>query len=143
MFSLPEESPRGKECRSPIVEAGRRRKDMRVCMLTYSFYEYDTRVQQYVNALRKRGDTVDVIALRREGRPKFEIVDGVKVYRIQERVRDERGPLTHLVRILRFFFHSALMISRRHLTHPYQLIHVHSVPDFLVFTALLPKLCGV
>ena len=33
---------------------------MRVCMLTYSFYQYDTRVRQYVNALRRRGDTVDV-----------------------------------------------------------------------------------
>src|ERR1019366_7076165 len=29
------------------------------------------------------------------------------------------------------------------LTQPYQLVHVHSVPDFLVFAALIPKLCGV
>lgn len=116
---------------------------MRVCMLTYSFYEHDTRVQQYVNALRKRGDTVDVIALRREGQPKLEIVDGVNVYRIQPRALDERGPLTYLLRILRFFFHSALMISRRYIANPYQLIHVHSVPDFLVFAGLIPKLCGV
>jgi glycosyltransferase involved in cell wall biosynthesis len=116
---------------------------MRVCMLTYSFYEYDARVQQYANALRRRGDTVDVIALRREGRPKFEMVDGVNVYRIQQRVRDERAPLTYILRILRFFFHSALMISRRHIANPYQLIHVHSVPDFLVFAALIPKLCRV
>lgn len=116
---------------------------MRVCMITYSFYQYDTRVQQYVNALGKRGDTVDVIALRREGEPKLETVDGVNVYRIQQRARDERGPLTYLLRILRFFFHSALMISRRHIAHRYQLIHIHSVPDFLVFAALIPKLCGV
>ena len=112
-------------------------------MLTYSFYQNDARVQQYANALRKKGDTVDVIALRREGRPKFEMVDGVNVYRIQQRVRDERGPLTYILRILRFFFHSALVISRRHIANPYQLIHVHSVPDFLVFAALIPKLCGV
>jgi glycosyltransferase involved in cell wall biosynthesis len=112
-------------------------------MLTYSFYQYDSRVQQYVNALLSRGDTVDVIALCPQGRPKFEIVDGVNVYGIQQRVRDERGPLTYLLRILRFFFHSALVISRRHIATPYQLIHVHSVPDFLVFAGLIPKLCGV
>lgn len=116
---------------------------MRVCMLTYSFYEYDTRVQQYANALRKRGDTVDIIALRAEGRPRFETLDGVNLYRIQQRVRDEQGPLTYLFRILRFFLHSALTISRRHIVKPYQLIHVHSVPDFLIFAGLIPKLCGV
>lgn len=112
-------------------------------MLTYSFYQYDTRVQQYVDALQRRGDTVDVIALRREGQPKHETVDGVNVYGIQHRALDERGSLTYLLRIVRFFFHSALMISRRHVANPYQLIHVHSVPDFLVFAGLIPKLCGV
>src|SRR5271157_3064107 len=116
---------------------------MRVCMLTYSFYRYDTRVQQYADALRKRGDTVDVIALRPKGQPKLDIVDGVNVYRIQHRERDERSSLTYLLRIVRFFFHSALTISQRHIANPYQLIHVHSVPDFLVFAALIPKLCGV
>lgn len=116
---------------------------MRVCMLTYSFYEYDTRVQQYVNALRKRGDTVDVIALRAEGRPKFQTIDGVNVHGIQQRVRDERGPFTYLLRILRFFFHSAATIARKHVANPYQLVHIHSVPDFLVFAGLVPKLSGV
>jgi len=112
-------------------------------MLTYSFYEEDTRVEQYAKSLRKRGDSVDVIALRREGLPKFETVDGVNVYRIQERVRDERGPFTFVLRIMRFFFHSAWLISRKHIAKPYHFIHVHSVPDFLVFAALIPKLRGV
>src|SRR5437899_1233564 len=116
---------------------------MRVCMITYSFYEYDSRVQQYVTALRKRGDTVDIIALRSDGRPKFEVVDGVNVYGIQPRIRDEQGPLTYLVRILRFFLHSAATIAKRHIANPYHLIHIHSVPDFLVFAGLIPKLCGV
>jgi len=33
-------------------------------------------------------------------------------------------------------------LSINHLRKPYQLIHVHSVPDFLVFTAWLPRLMG-
>jgi len=35
-------------------------------MLAYSFYEGDTRILQYATALAKRGDVVDVIALRRK-----------------------------------------------------------------------------
>src|SRR5437870_12487314 len=42
----------------------------RFCMLAYSFYEGDTRILQYATALAKRGDVVDVIALRRKGQPK-------------------------------------------------------------------------
>jgi glycosyltransferase involved in cell wall biosynthesis len=43
---------------------------------------------------------------------------------------------------LRFFFRSAVLLTRKHLQRPYDLVHVHSVPDFEVFAALVPKLMG-
>lgn len=115
---------------------------MRVCMITYSFYEIDTRVMQYATALAQRGDTVDVVALTRPGAQTFEVLNGVNVYRIQSRTIDEKGRLRYLLRILRFLLCSAYMLTRKHLKERYQLIHVHSVPDFLVFAALVPKLMG-
>ena len=115
---------------------------MRICMLSYSFYRSDTRVQQYARALAERGDEVDVLALRRGGDPAQEILDGVKVHGIQSRRRDERGPFTYLYRIVRFLLRSLIILTRQHWTNPYDLIHVHSVPDFLVFAALVPKLAG-
>jgi glycosyltransferase involved in cell wall biosynthesis len=111
-------------------------------MLAYSFYRNDTRILQYARALAERGDEVEVIALKREGGPAEEIIDGVRVFGIQPRRRDERGPLTYLSRIIRFLFSSSLLLTRRHRARPYDLIHVHSVPDFLVFAALIPKLSG-
>ena len=63
---------------------------MRVCMVAYSFYESDNRVMRYAEALTARGDEVEVFALRREGRLKREVVNGVHVFRIQERVKNER-----------------------------------------------------
>ena len=115
---------------------------MHICMLSYSFYTSDTRVQQYARALVERGDEVDVLSLRREGDPAEEMVDGVRVFSIQSRRRDERGPLTFLLRIVRFFIRSSIMMGKLHRTRKYDLIHVHSVPDFLVFAALIPKLSG-
>ena len=64
------------------------------------------------------------------------------MFRIQHRERNERGRLSYISRLLLFFFRSAVFLSWRHLRNPYQLIHVHSVPDFEVFAALLPKLMG-
>ena len=115
---------------------------MRVCMVVYAFYESDTRVLQYANALAERGDVVDVFALRREGSPAREVLNGVNVYRIQTRRVNERGKFAYLRRILRFFFLSFFCLTRRHMAKSYDAVHVHSVPDFLVFAALIPKLSG-
>jgi glycosyltransferase involved in cell wall biosynthesis len=117
-------------------------KPIRVCMLAYSFYEADARIKQYATALVERGDSVDVIALRQPGQPVRSLVNGVSVLHVQTRTINERSPLTYLVRIMRFLFVSAALIARRHLSRKYQLIHVHSVPDFLVFAAIIPKLLG-
>ncbi|MGD0792493.1 MAG: glycosyltransferase family 4 protein [Terriglobales bacterium] len=111
-------------------------------MVVYSFYESDTRVLQYAKTLAARGDIVDVIALRREGTPTFEVLDGVNVYRIQERKVNERSQLAYLFRILRFLLLSTLVLTKKHLAKRYDVIHIHSVPDFLVLAATVPKLAG-
>ena len=115
---------------------------MRVSMVSYSFYRSDTRVQQYARALAERGDQVEVLALRREGDAAEEFIDGVKVAGIERRNRDERGPFTYLCRILRFFVRAAFILARRHRVQPYDVIHVHSVPDFMVFAAAIPRCSG-
>jgi glycosyltransferase involved in cell wall biosynthesis len=111
-------------------------------MLAYAFYESDMRILRYAKTLVERGDTVDVIALRRGSAARFEVLQGVNVYRIQPRERNERGLLDYLLRLARFMLLSASTVTRKHLSKPYDIIHVHSVPDFLVFAALIPKLLG-
>lgn len=115
---------------------------MKACMLAYTFYDADNRVRRYAEALARRGDRVEAIALAREGQPAYEVVQGVHVYRIQKRVIDETGPLSYLFKLLLFFFRSAWFLAVHHLREPYHLIHVHSVPDFEVFATILPRLMG-
>jgi glycosyltransferase involved in cell wall biosynthesis len=120
------------------------RRGLRVCMLAYSFYESDTRILQYATALAERGDIVDIIALQRDGGlPEHEVIDGVNVYRIQPRTVNEKGIFTYVSRIMRFFLRSALFLHRKHRHQPYDVVHVHNVPDFLVFAAASPKWSGV
>ncbi len=115
---------------------------MRACMVGYAFYETDNRIRRYAEALVRRGDEVDAIVLRREGQAPFEIIKGVRVYRIQTRVRDERGPFSYLRKVLMFLFRSTRALMVQHLKARYDIIHVHSVPDFEVFATILPKLMG-
>src|SRR5580704_12345900 len=119
-----------------------RAQTMRACMVSYSFYEEDNRVRRYAEALVKRGDSVDVVALRKKGQPYEGYLNGVRVFRIQKRIKNERSKFTYLGRLLLFFVRSMFFLTGRQFRGRYDLIHVHSVPDFEVFSALIPKLMG-
>lgn len=120
----------------------------KICMVAYTFYEMDNRVRRYAEALVKRGDHVDVIALldttaaNGNNVSKFEMLCGVNVYRIQKREINERGKLSYLFRILLFLFKSSLFLLLKHIKNKYDLIHIHSIPDFEVFAAVIPKIMG-
>lgn len=114
----------------------------RVCMMAYAFYDTDNRIIRYAETLTQLGDEVHAISLRRDGQKPHSVVNNVQVHRIQRRQRDEKGRMDYLFRILRFWIKSFVTISRQHLKNPYDLVHVHSVPDFEVFAAWLPKRLG-
>jgi len=116
---------------------------MRVCMVAYSFYESDSRIIQYARSLVRRGDSVDIIALAHLDAPRFEVIDGVNVYRVQRRDINERAASLYLFRILRFLLLAMAVLTLKHLRKRYQVVHVHSVPDFLVIAALPLRLMGV
>jgi glycosyltransferase involved in cell wall biosynthesis len=116
----------------------------RVCMVTHSFYESDNRVIRYAQALVSRGDHVDVFALRRRpGMETKEVTDGVNLFRIQDRFAPSgQDKLASLWPLLRFLGTSSVWVTRSHTRERYDLVHVHNVPDFIVFAAWYPKLTG-
>jgi len=123
-----------------------RRRNVRkkhVCMLTHSHYDSDNRVRRYAETLAARGDEVDVISLDYgKAKSKCTVVGKVNVFRVQRRLYNEKSKWNYLTRLIRFFVFSSFTLTRLHLRRPYDLVHVHNVPDFLVFTAWFPKLMG-
>jgi len=115
---------------------------MRVCLIARRFYESNTHMQQFARFLSARGDTVDVISARRLGAPAFESAGSVNVYRISARNMEEGGWLIYLCKLVMFLLRATIVVARKHRQTPYDLIHVQSIPDFLVFSAVYPKLCG-
>jgi glycosyltransferase involved in cell wall biosynthesis len=120
------------------------RQQRRVAMITHSVYTSDNRVRRYAQALAERGDYVEVFGLRPpRGCQEREVIDGVQVFQIQDRFRkDARSKLGYLWPLVRFFVAASVRITQHHLRRPYHLIHVHNIPDFLVFSAWYPKLTG-
>lgn len=120
------------------------RRAKRVCMITHSFYETDNRVTRYAEALAHRGDSVDVLALRRSQQtPAEETIANVRVRRLQNRFgKTERSRFAYLWPLLRFLGVSSWWLTREHARARYDVIHVHNMPDFLVFAAWYPRLTG-
>ena len=125
------------------VPASSRNTRRKVCMLTYSSYETDNRVRRYAETLARRGDSVDVIAVGGGTVPLGqEDISGVTAHRIQRRERNERYKWSYLWRLLRFLCASSVFLTRRHHRIRYDLVHIHNIPDFLVFAAWYPKWTG-
>ena len=112
-------------------------------MVAYTFYESDNRVRRYAETLAREGFEVDVVALGREANyQKVEFINGVRVLRVQLRVVNEKSRTVLLRRLLLFFLRSMWVLSREQLKRRYDLVHIHSIPDFEVFAAWLPKITG-
>jgi glycosyltransferase involved in cell wall biosynthesis len=121
-----------------------RRRPRRVAMVAHSYYEMDGRVQRYAESLAARGDEVHVLAVRQSpSLPKDEVLNGVHVHRLTDRTSKKRaGQWSFLRMILGFLWVSSRWITREQRQRPFDLLHIHNMPDFLVFAGLLPKLQG-
>jgi len=128
--------------KSPHVKTPQKRRPLRVCMVAYTFYETDSRVMRYAEALTQRGDQVDAFVLRKPGTPRAETLGGVRVRRLQGRLFNEKSLLSYVWRILLFLTRALFQVSIHDLRKKYDIVHIHSVPDFLVFSALLPRFRG-
>jgi glycosyltransferase involved in cell wall biosynthesis len=109
-------------------------------MVHYSAFEIDSRVQRQARALARRGDEVDLIGVHAP----FELRVGEGLIRMHHvRCRKVRGRARAYVRGYGRFFAGALrQVTTLDRRRAFDLVEVHNMPDFLVLTALLPKLRG-
>ena len=115
----------------------------RHCMVVHAYYPLgETRVEREALALRDRGVEVDVVCLRKPGQPREDVIDGVAVYRVPISRRKGSGILMQSLEYLKFFILALGRVTSLHLRRRYVVVQVHNLPDFLVFTALVPRLMG-
>lgn len=114
----------------------------RLCMLVFNYYDIDSRVKRQVRYALKRGWQVDVIALKSHYERKEEdAAQGFALYEIPVEKR-RAGLFRYLWQYFAFCLLSFFLLSRLWFRKKYGLIQVHNLPDFLVFSALTPKLFG-
>ena len=114
---------------------------MNVCMLAYANYINDARIKNYVRTLEDKGHSVDVIALRCDGELAIEERRSGTTFRIMPKYQGQ-STLMYVWSYLIFFLKSSFLLTSRSLGHRYDVVHVHNMPNALVFAAIVPKLLG-
>jgi glycosyltransferase involved in cell wall biosynthesis len=113
-----------------------------ICFIVQNYYDIDPRVRRKAEAAHSAGFLVDVIALRPHNRKERGYsLNGINVLTVginKKRASTSRYILEYIwFFIYAFFTVSVLMVKKR-----YQVIDVNTLPDFLVFSALIPKIFG-
>lgn len=123
---------------------------VRACAITCDCYPDDPLVKRTAEAAARAGWEYHVICSMKEGQQRYELFNGVHVHRISIR-RFNGKPLgritamplgTTLVLWSMFACLAFAKVARLHFALPFDVVHVHNLPDFLVFAALVPKVRG-
>lgn len=115
---------------------------LHVGTITFDWYPFDPTVRRLSDSTADAGHIVDVICLRRPEETRYEVYNGVHVYRLPMDRGFGNSLLTTVLSWCWFLLLAGATITRLHLKRRYDVIHVHNLPDFLVFATLIPKLLG-
>ena len=114
---------------------------MKICMLAYAHYINDARIKSYVRTLEDHGHRVDVIALRSDGESSVEERPTGTIFRVMDKYQGQ-STLAYAGSYLRFLLKAMLLLARRSFGNRYDVVHVHNMPNVLVFAAMVPKMFG-
>jgi glycosyltransferase involved in cell wall biosynthesis len=114
----------------------------RVAVVVFSHYPSDPRPRRAAEALVQLGMEVEVICLKLDERePRRDLFNGIKITRLPLK-RRRGGKCGYVLQYSSFLLASFLLLSLRSLSRRFSLVHVHNMPDVLVFSAVIPKVRG-
>lgn len=112
----------------------------KICHVVQSYYPRDPRIRRQAEALAANGFLIDVYCLRATGERAKEVVNGVHINRLPL-CRKRGSGLRYTFEYLAFFMMVFIALTMK-CWKRYDVIHVSNLPDFLVYSALVPKLLG-
>ena len=130
-----------KECLA-AAEPIRALKGKRAVAVVYSNYPADPRPRRAAEALANEEMALEVICLKEtDDQPAHETFNGVEITRIPLK-RRRGGKFSYILQYGSFILLAGAILAARTFKRRYHLVHVHNMPDILVFSALIPKLFG-
>jgi glycosyltransferase involved in cell wall biosynthesis len=113
-----------------------------VCMVAYTHYANDARVRREAETLAAGGFHVRCLTNRSGDAPRRFTLEGVEVHELDVPKYRGKSTAAYLRSYLRFLLTSSAACVRLLARGELDVVHVHNLPDFLVFAALVPRLAG-
>jgi glycosyltransferase involved in cell wall biosynthesis len=111
-------------------------------MVGYTHYRTDPRCRREATLAHRHGWETHFYALSRDGHRHDTSLEGVRLHELPlDRYRGDRS-LAYILGYLRFFFLVAGSLFSGHLRHRFDIVHVNTMPDFMIFAAAGPRLLG-
>jgi len=112
-------------------------------MIGYVIYPSDSRVRREAEALAKELECdVIILALKEEASPKRYTMDGVVVKEVDLEKYRGKSRIKYVGSYVRYLWLSLLECSKMFFLRQIDIVHVHNMPNFLVFSAVLPRIFG-
>ncbi|MEA3146429.1 MAG: hypothetical protein QOI53_1928 [Verrucomicrobiota bacterium] len=143
-FGLPDSDNRDREKGDFLgaAEPVRALKGKRAVAIVYSNYPADPRPRRAAEALANEEMALEVICLKEtDDQAAHETFNGVEITRIPLK-RRRGGKFSYILQYGSFILLAGGILAARTFKRRYHLVHVHNMPDILVFSALIPKFFG-
>jgi glycosyltransferase involved in cell wall biosynthesis len=99
-------------------------------------------VKREAEALEKNGYEIDLICLFAPGQPKTEQFGKITVHRFLKEVNQEKI-YKYIFTSMLFFFYTFMKLQVLFAKRKYNIIQVHNMPEFHVYSAIIQKLKGI
>lgn len=106
----------------------------RILMLLQEHYPHDVRVRKEIFALNEKGHEIDLICLQDTNDAAFEVAHGATIHRIPL-AKKRATRLRYIFEYFSFVFLTWMKVRKLVREKNFDIVHVHTIPDFLVFAA--------
>ena len=102
---------------------------------------YEPQIRRVAEALTGAGYDVEVLIMRHPDRPWTTVDNGVRIISLPGSL-GRSNKLRYAFDYASFCVLAGVTLGARHLRRRYSVVQVYTMPDFLVFAAIVPKLLG-
>ena len=111
-------------------------------MVAYTRYAVDSRVRREAETLASQGFRVLCLTNRTGDKVERYVLDGVEILELDVPKYQGKNPVAYVASYARFLGAASAACARMARRVRLDVVHVHNLPDFLIFAGFLPRIRG-
>ena len=114
----------------------------RIAMVAYTHYQTDPRCRREATLAADAGWDVHFYALSKDGKSQVRQVEGITLHELPMPRYRGASSSSYLLSYVRFLLLASWAVQRDHFRRRFDIVHINTMPDFMVVVGLLPRLFG-